>query len=129
LISVRDGAGEHNHVACSTEEDNVLDVYGWWTRVAYIKEEGADLGIGFYPLELDELKKQFVSGRGKGFYVHPDFEDPARDRAKRWIEAYRAYYDGTNKCPIPGLSRVKKASGSHIHSVFREDPASSKSGG
>jgi len=120
LISVRDDRGRHNHVACLPEEDFILDVYGWWSRRAYVEKEGIDIGIGFSLLRLDELEKQFVFTRGQGFYAHQDFVVPASERAKKWIVMYSAYFDGTKKCPIPGLSRVKTTSRSELASHFQK---------
>ena len=112
LLSIRDAEENHHHIACNPEKGFILDFFGWFSYSDYIKEDRAqDLGVMFHLIEREALKKQFINGRGKGFYYHCDFWRPAEERARKWIKEHFDFFNGSIKRPIPGISRVKTASG------------------
>ena len=122
LVSIRNASRQHNHVACVPEEGFILDAYGWWSRSAYVEEEGRDLGIDFYPLKLGDLEQQFIITGGSEFYDHPDFAVPASAKAQKWIALHCAYFDGRKRCPIPGYSRRNAASIVQLAAIYEKEP-------
>ena len=123
LLRVREKGGDHDHVACAPdpEDERLLDVFGWLSHDEYKREEMLERRqLSFLLIQEEEVKKRFTLTRGQGYYAHPDFFCPATERARAWIAKYREYFDGTQKVAIPGLHRVKKASGEDIDAIFQE---------
>lgn len=109
MLWIRDSHGNHDHIACEPAAGNVLDYFGNFSRVEYIKAEIIyDKVIKFTRIEQEELQDKFTCNSGTGYYVHRDFFDPAMERAQNWINLNRQYFDGTKRAPIPNLSRIYK---------------------
>jgi hypothetical protein len=108
LLWVREDGGSWDHLVCDPGGELFVDFFGWFSRSEYLREEMLDgRAIRFVRIAEEEVRSRFVTVRGQGYYAHPDFLVPATERARQWIATHRAYFDGTKKVAIPGLSRVK----------------------
>lgn len=120
LLWVRGEGGSHDHVACNPGDQQLLDFFGWFSYSEYRREECLEHHkILFIPTTEEEVRKRFISVRGAGYYAHPDFTSRASDRAWKWIERHRSYFDGTIKAKIRGSSRVKIAGDEEIGAIFK----------
>lgn len=99
-----------------------MDFFGWFSYSQYLNDEFLDgRAIRFDRISEDEVKRRFIFVRGPGYYAHPDFLVPATERALRWIDMHRDYFDGAKKFAIPGLSRAKTVSTDEIQTILENE--------
>ena len=118
LLAVTERDGPHDHLGCRAEDGRLVDCFGWFTKAEYVREDrqGGKI-ISFALIGKEAIKSRFILGRGCGYYAHPEFLEPAAERARAWIGQHRKYFDGTEKTIIPGFSRVQKGDAKGIWSV------------
>lgn len=110
LLWVKEDRGRYDHVACDAGDGRVLDFFGTFSHEEYVRSEKlCSRPIDFVSIKEADVKSRFVFGDGSGYYAHPDFMQPATERANLWIMKHHEYFDGTKWCAIPGVSRVEKA--------------------
>src|ERR1035441_6722278 len=58
LLWVREESGKHDHVACAPEEGRLVDLFGWFSYLEYIRAEILDdLRIRFLPIQAEEVER------------------------------------------------------------------------
>lgn len=119
LLRIRGGTGGHHHIACSPDENVLLDVFGRFSFEQYKQDDGVKYrGVQFLSVTETELRKEFNLREGVGFYGDPDFIKQAEEMALIWINRYREYFDGRIKERIPDLSRRNKATKNELKKIF-----------
>lgn len=121
LLWVREDDGSYDHVACDGGNQSVVDYFGWFSYLDYVRAESLDgRAIRFKSTEEEEVRRRQTLIHGPGYYAHPEFLIPAFERAHTWISKHHHVFKGDQKIIIPGLRRIQRADENDIYRLFGE---------
>jgi hypothetical protein len=108
-----------SHVYCRYDKSEIVDVIGITPESNLSKAEGVE-SPKYRSVEISglQLEPYFTVDPGGGLYADPEFLKAAEIRAKRRITQFEDNYSGKIRGPIPGSTRIQKASQTEQNQLF-----------